>query len=80
MLINLLGLIEIERIEKKLEKTGQITLLKGYLVNVKDSRNTAAHTHLKGVTSTHNAPSRTINDFNRIRIILEHIDKELRNK
>lgn len=80
MLISLLGLIEVEKLERELEKTAQITLLKGYLGNIKDSRNIAAHTHLKGVTRRFNAPSRTIGDYNRISLVLERIDNELRNK
>lgn len=78
MLISLIGLIEVEKLETELEKTAQITLLKGYLGNIKDSRNVAAHTHLKGVTRRFNAPSRTIGDFNRISLIVDKIDKELR--
>ncbi|WP_108423430.1 endoribonuclease [Flagellimonas amoyensis] len=80
MLISLIGLIEAERIERELEKTGQITLLKSYLGNIKDSRNNAAHTHLKGVTRRYNAPSRTIGDFNRISLIIDKIDTELRKR
>lgn len=78
MLISLIGLIEVEKLEKELEKTGQVTALKGHLGNIKDSRNLAAHTYLKGVTRNFNAPSRTIGDFNRIKPILEKIDQELR--
>lgn len=80
MLISLIGLIEVEKLEQELEKTAQITLLKGHLGNIKDSRNIAAHTHLKGITRNFNAPSRTIGDFNRIKPILEKIDGELRKK
>jgi len=80
MLIRLIGLIEVEKLEKELEKTQQITALKGYLSNIKGSRNQAAHTYLKGVTRTFNAPSRTIGDFNNIKPILEKIDQELRKK
>lgn len=80
MLVSLIGLIEVEKLESELEKTGQITLLTGYLGNIKDSRNSAAHTHLKGVTRIYNAPSRTIGDFNRISLIIDKIDNELRNK
>jgi hypothetical protein len=80
MLISLIGLIEVEKLEKELEKTSKISLLKGHLGNIKESRNIAAHTHLKGVTRVFNAPSRTIGDFNRIKIILENIDKELRKR
>ena len=78
MLINLIGLIGVEKLENELEKTAQITLLKNNLGNLKVSRNEAAHTHLKGVTRTYNAPSRTIGDFNRIFTILEKLDSELR--
>lgn len=80
MLISLIGLIELEKLEKELEKTSQITLLIGHLGNIRDSRNTAAHTHLKGVTRRFNAPSRTIGDFNRIKPILISIEEELRKK
>lgn len=80
MLISLIGLIELEKLEQELEKTAQITLLTSHLGNIKDSRNTAAHTHLKGVTRRFNAPSRTIGDFNRIKPILIRIEEELRNK
>jgi hypothetical protein len=78
MLINLIGLIGVEKLEIELEKTAQITLLKNNLGNLKVSRNEAAHTHLKGITRTYNAPSRTLGDFNRIYIVLEKLDLELR--
>ena len=78
MLISLVGLIGVEKIENELEKTAQITLLKSNLGNLKLSRNEAAHTHLKGITRTYNAPSRTIGDFNRICTVLEKLDCELR--
>lgn len=80
MLISLLGLIGVEALEKELEKTSQITLLKSNLGNLIRVRNEAAHTHLKGVTRTYNAPSRTIGDFYRICVFLESIDNYLRKK
>lgn len=80
MLISLIGLIEVERLEKDLEKTQQLTKLKNSLSNIKNSRNRAAHTYLKGVTMTFDAPSRTIGNFNAIKPILEKIDQELRKK
>jgi hypothetical protein len=78
MLISLVGLIEVEKLELELEKNALITLLKGHLGNIKESRNIAAHTHVKGITKRFNAPSRTIGDFERIKPILLRIDKELR--
>lgn len=79
MLISLIGLIEIEKLEKKLEKTATITLLKTSLGNLKQVRNEVAHTYLKGVTRNYNAPSRTFADFRIILSALEKIDAELRN-
>ena len=78
MFISLIGLIQMEELERELEKTGKITLLKSYLGSLKATRNKAAHTHLKGVTMTYNAPSQTLGDFHRVCIILEMIDTELR--
>ncbi len=78
MFISLIGLIQMEKLEKELEKTGKILLLKTYLGSLKVIRNKAAHTHLKGVTRTYNAPSQTLGDFQRICTILEIIDSELR--
>lgn len=78
MLIKLIGLIQVEKLEHELEKTAQITSLKSTLTTLKKERNEAAHTHLKGITRRFNAPSRTIGDFNNIKVILERIDTELR--
>lgn len=79
MLISVIGLIEVEKLEIELEKTAKITLLKTYLENLKGIRNDAAHTHLRGITKTYNAPSRTLGDYNNIIPILEEIDNQLRN-
>lgn len=79
MLISLVGIIETERLENKLEKQSEITLLTSYLANLKTARNEAAHTHLKGMTRTYNAPSRTINDYQNILRVLNKIDNELRS-
>jgi len=78
MLINLLGLIQLEKFETELEKNAKITLLKSNLGNLKRTRNEAAHTHLKGITRRYNAPSQTLGDFNRISALLEVMDNELR--
>ncbi|QPH40670.1 endoribonuclease [Pedobacter endophyticus] len=79
MFISLIGLIEVEKLENELEKTARITLLKSYLENLKGIRNDAAHTHLKGITKTYNAPSKIMGDYINILSILEEIDKWLRN-
>lgn len=78
MLLNLLGLIQLEKFETELEKKAKITLLKSNLGNLKRARNEAAHTHLKGITRRYNAPSQTLGDFTRISELLEIMDTELR--
>ncbi len=78
MLIALLGMITLEKIEKNFEKAGRITILKTSLSNLRESRNKAAHTHLKGATGTYDAPSVIIREFNTISAILYDLDKELR--
>lgn len=77
MLMMVIGLATLEKIEKKLEKTGKISALKGYLGNLKDSRNRAAHTHTKGTLTTYDAPSKTKRDFDKIYGLLKELDAEL---
>lgn len=77
MLIMVIGLATLEKIEKKLEKTGKISALKGDLGNLKKSRNRAAHTHTKGTLRTYDAPSKTKHDFDRIYALLTELDAEL---
>lgn len=78
MFISLIGLVEVEKLEFELEKAGKITQLKSTLGSIKVNRNTAAHTHLKGVTPAYQAPSRVLGDYNIIKPILIRIDRELR--
>ncbi len=78
MLMALLGIITIEKIEKKFEKAGKITILKTSLSNLRESRNKAAHTHLKGTAVNYDAPSVIIREFNKIKTILSDLDNELR--
>jgi hypothetical protein len=77
MLIMVIGLATLEKIEKKLEKTGKISALKGYLGNLKKSRDTAAHSHTTGTLRTYDAPSKTQHDFDRIYALLTELDAEL---
>jgi len=79
MLIAILGLIALEKMENKFERTSQITILKTSLKNLRDARNKAAHTHLKGVANIYDAPSIMISEFGKIKLVLLSIDKELRD-
>jgi hypothetical protein len=78
MLISVIGLITLERIERKFEKTGKISTLKNSLSNLRESRNKAAHTHLKGAMSNYDAPSVIRGEFQKIKTVLLELDSELR--
>lgn len=62
MLIQLLGIINVERIEKNVDqrKRLELTATLGVLKTVRDAE---AHTHIKGVTRQINAPSVTLGQF-----------------
>ena len=78
MLISVIGLIALEGIERKFEKTAKITTLKNSLSNLRESRNKAAHTHLKGAMYSYDAPSVIRGEFQKIKTVLLELDTELR--
>ena len=58
LLMRLIGLIELESLEKNIENDlGKITILKSQLNSLVSARNIAAHTHLKNVTPLYFSPS-----------------------
>lgn len=77
MLIKVVGLAQIERLEKHLDpaKHAKFKATLGALATV---RNSEAHTHLKGMTRVVNAPSVTISHFNDVYIGLREYDHVLR--
>jgi hypothetical protein len=78
MLIKTIGIIQLEKLEIKLEKQGIVTNLKSALDNIKDKRNQAAHTFLKGVTRTYDASSVTRENFLEIYELLKLFERELK--
>ena len=62
MLIRLIGLISVERLETQVDQAKHVTL-KSTLGTLKTVRDTVAHTHLKGVTRTLDAPLRDNTEF-----------------
>ncbi|MEW8251009.1 MAG: hypothetical protein AB2740_12265 [Candidatus Thiodiazotropha sp.] len=62
MLIQLIGIINVEKLEKKVDATKKDALTRN-LSNLSQARNPEAHTHLKGVTWSINAPSVTLSQF-----------------
>lgn len=78
MLIQLVGLIEVERIESSVDQVKK-DQLKATLGALKASRDGEAHTHLKGVTRTINAPSVTLNQFELVADGLLEYDRVIRS-
>jgi hypothetical protein len=78
MLMKLLGLINLEWIEKRMDSSGKITQLVALLQNLKDARNKAAHTFIKGTTITYDAPSVTLTNFNNLYTIVIELDNQIR--
>jgi len=62
MLIRLLGLVNVENIEARVDERKHNSMVAA-LASLKTQRNTEAHTHLRGTTRTINAPSVTIAQF-----------------
>jgi len=62
MLMNIIGIINVERLEKKLDKSKFIPL-EANLRRLKKCRDNEAHTHIKNTTKSLDAPSATIRNF-----------------
>ncbi len=79
MLIKLLGIINVEKLENRLD-TLKFDQLKSSLTSLKESRDREAHTytHLKGITKTRDAPSVIISYFFPVYNGLKDIDNKLR--
>lgn len=77
MLMKVIGLVNVERLEKVVDPTKK-SQLESSLLTLKTSRNAEAHTHLKGITRTINAPSVTIAHFHKVYAGLIEIDKRIR--
>ncbi|SRR5258707_3051519 len=78
MLIRLLGLINVEKIEARVDQTKR-DAMKGALSSLRLQRNTEAHTHLKGITRAINAPSVTIGQFSPLYEGLAEFDRVIRD-
>lgn len=77
MLIQTIGLHNMEKIEVKLNYTGSITILDSTLDTLKTLRNDAAHTFI-GATTTYQAPSVTKSQLETIYPILKEFGKEIK--
>jgi hypothetical protein len=77
MLINVIGLVGVEKLEKKIDSK-KLAILRATLTSLKTFRDNEAHTHLKGVTKRLNAPSVTKAQFLLVYEGLKEIDDKLR--
>ncbi len=78
MLIQLIGLINVERIESKVDPAKK-AILQSTLGNLKESRNRVAHTHIKGIARVIDSPSITLNRFDHVYGGLMEFDAVIRN-
>lgn len=78
MLISVVGLINVEKIEKKLDPSIK-SKFEAVLTSLKTARDAEAHTHIKGVTRAINAPSLTIAQFADVYQGLKLIETTLRS-
>lgn len=78
MLMKLIGIIELEKLEKPMKVSGKLSILSSTLARLKTARNDAAHTHIKGLTRNYDAPSITIRNFEDVYKCLLIIDAKLR--
>ena len=78
MFMPIVGLKNLEFIEKTVEKGGKITILRSKFNTLKLERNKAAHTFTNNIGITFNAPSVTIADFMLIYSAIIEFDKAIR--
>lgn len=77
MLIRMIGLIALEKLEKKVT-IAKVDSFRGKLTNLKDKRDSHAHTFLKGTITTIQPPYTTIIDFERIYEDLKNFEKQIK--
>jgi len=77
MLIELIGLINVERLEMRIDKA-KFQNMKSTLGLLRSFRDIEAHTHLKGTTRILDAPSATINKFSMVYEGLKEFEEKLK--
>jgi len=77
MLIQVIGVINVERLEADLDQT-KFDMMKSALTSLKKSRNELAHTHVKDTTARIDAPTITQNRFQMVYDGLKDIESCIR--
>lgn len=78
MLIPIIGIVTFERMEAELDPI-KLDKLKAALNTLKSSRDSEAHTHIKGTARSIDAPSITLSRYYDIYAGLKEIEAKLRN-
>lgn len=68
-----LGLKKLIKIEKKLNKTGDLDLLKNHLGNMNTLRREAAHTYTTGQTTRYDSPETILRNFDSMEPIFQRL-------
>lgn len=79
MLIHLLGVITVERLERRIDARVQATF-RATLRSLKPVRDSAAHTHIRGALGNINAPSVTMRHYKDLYAGLIAYDAQIRAK
>lgn len=79
MLLDSIGIVSVEKLEKRLKRRIVLSHYIRLLNDLIEIRNKAAHTHLKGITTTYDSPSKTKSYFLQIYQLLTDIEAELKN-
>jgi len=77
MLIQVIGIINTERLERKLNPAN-FDILKSTLGSLKERRDSQAHTYVKGTTPHIDAPSITQGHFQKIYVGLKEVESRIR--
>lgn len=77
MLMKLVGLVQLEQMETRINATGDLCILASQLGSLKVNRDRVAHTTVTGITVTYEAPSKMRQYLTTISAILVKFDIEL---
>ena len=78
MLINFIGIINIEKFETEFDSTGELMVLDSLLDTLTKERNGLAHTFIKGITTRYTTPSVTLNRFNTLSLLIKNFNKKIK--
>jgi len=78
LIILLIGIKKFDIIESKLNRNGEIDILRASLLYFKERRDKVAHTHIKNVTGSLDAPSKIYSEWMIVYKILKKMEHEIK--